>query len=331
MRTFALSTLVTIAALITSFYWAGVPGMMICFLLILIEVTFSCDNAIVNAVVLKDMDKKWRQRFLTWGMIVAVFGMRLLFPIAIVAFATGLHFWDVTKLAIDNPAEYTRHILSSHSQISAFGGMFLLMVFLQFTMNEHKQLHWIAFIENKLAKLGKLESFEAIVALAVLLAVQCFLPEEEQHAALVAGAIGIILYVLVNSATAMVGGGGYGKATVYSGLVGFIYLQFLDASFSLDGVIGAFAISNDIVIIMLGLGAGAMFVRSVTVYLVHKGTLEQYVFLEHGAHYGIGALAVIMLVGMIYPVPQVITGSIGLIFILLSLWSSVRYNRTLKA
>ncbi len=109
--------------------------------------------------------------------------------------------------------------------------------------------------------------------------------------------------------------GGAGR----SGLLGFLYLILLDASFSLDAVIGSFAISNDIVIIVLGLSAGAMFVRSLTLHFVHQGTLERYVFLEHGAYYAIGALAVIMLVSILHPVPEVITGLAGLVFIGLSL------------
>ena len=71
----------------------------------------------------------------------------------------------------------------------------------------------------------------------------------------------------------------------------FCYLEVLDASFSFDGVIGAFAISTDILVIAAGLGIGALFIRSLTVWLVRQGTLDEYVFLEHGAHYALGALA----------------------------------------
>lgn len=80
------------------------------------------------------------------------------------------------------------------------------------------------------------------------------------------------------------------------GIIGFLYLEVLDASFSFDGVIGAFAITNDVIVIMLGLAIGAMFVRSMTIFLVDKGTLDEFVYLEHGAHYAIGALAIIMLI-----------------------------------
>jgi hypothetical protein len=110
-------------------------------------------------------------------------------------------------------------------------------------------------------------------------------------------------------------------------LMSFIYLEILDASFSFDGVIGAFAITQDVVIIMLGLTIGAMFVRSLTVFLVRQGTLDEYVFLEHGAHYAIGALAGIMLVSMKHEIPEVVTGLVGALFIGLSVMSSIFYKR----
>ena len=330
MRYFFSSTLLCVLALAIGLWWGGWAAVLTCVLLILMEVSFSFDNAVVNATVLKDMDRVWQKRFLTWGMLIAVFGMRLIFPIVIVSFATGLHVWDVTKLAIENPAEYTRHVLDSHVQIGAFGGMFLLMVFLHFILDASKKLHWIHAIESRLVTLGKMEAIETAIALVVLLVVQGFLDDEHKLPAMISGVVGIVLYVVVNGTTALVAGnqtGHAGKPLAYSGMAGFIYLQFLDASFSLDGVIGAFAISKDIIIIMLGLGVGAMYVRSLTVYLVQKGTLDKYKFLEHGAHYGIGVLAIIMLVSMVRPVPEIVTGLIGVVFIGLSLFSSVKHNR----
>ena len=334
MRHFYLSHLVTIIGLFLAYAWAGLPGVGIAALLMVMEITLSFDNAVVNAAVLKHMSEVWQKRFLTWGILIAVFGMRLLFPIVIVALATGLGAVEVTQLALDNPDEYSRHVLASHVQIASFGGMFLLMVFLSFVMDEGKDLHWIGMIERKLAVMGKLESIQVVVVLVILLSMTAFIPEAEQTGALISGVIGVILYVLVKGITALCGGdedAGHDatKAVGYSGFMGFMYLQLLDASFSLDGVIGAFAMSKDIIIIMLGLGIGAMFVRSLTVYLVRKGTLNEYIYLEHGAHYGIGALAVIMLASMLTHVPEFITGLIGLTFILLSFWSSVRHRKHL--
>lgn len=331
MRHFYLSHLTTVIGLILAFTWDSWHGVGIAALLMIMEVTLSFDNAVVNATVLKEMTPKWQQRFLTWGMLVAVFGMRLLFPIAVVSFATHLSLMEVTHLALRNPDEYSKHVLASHVDIASFGGMFLLMVFLSFIFDEFKELHWLGKMEEKLSKLGKMESVEVVLALCVLLLLQGILPPEEELEALTSGIIGVALYVAVHSATALMAGKEAGtaaaKSVAFSGVMGFIYLQILDASFSLDGVIGAFAISVDIVIIMIGLGIGAMFVRSLTVYMVRKGTLDHYVYLEHGAHYGIGALAAIMLISMVTPVSEIITGLVGVLFILLSLVSSIRYNR----
>lgn len=334
MKYFTFSFIVTFVGMVLAFMWGSWHGLAICALLTVMEVTLSFDNAVVNAVVLKDMDEKWQKRFLTWGILIAVVGMRLVFPIVIVAFATGLNMWDVTKLALDQPDEYSRHVLDAHIQIAAFGGMFLLMVFLKFILDAGRELHWLGVLERKLAKLGKLEAVEIVIAFVILLFMQNMLEGEDARHALVAGTIGVVLYVLMSSLTGLMAEESAAvteQAVVKSGFMGFMYLQFLDASFSLDGVIGAFAISKDVVIIMLGLGIGAIFVRSMTIYLVHRGTLAEYVFLEHGAHYGIGALAIIMLTSMTVHVPEIITGLIGLGFILLSLVSSVRYKRKVRS
>lgn len=328
MRHFLASYIVTAICLACAFLWAGLPGLFICGLLIVMEVSFSFDNAVVNATVLKHMSEIWQRRFLTWGMLVAVFGMYYFFPILIVSVATGLNLVEVTRMAFVDQESYSKHLLASHTQIAAFGGMFLLMVFFKFIFDAGKELHWLWLIEEKLARLGKLESVEIILALSVLLIIEQFLPGEEALTEMSAGVFGVVLYVAVSGLTGLLAGEHAGKAVAgYSGLGGFIYLNLLDASFSLDAVVGSFAISHDIVIIVLGLTAGAMFVRSLTVYLVRKGTLDDYVFLEHGAHWGIGALAAIMLWSMVEPVSEVITGLIGLAFILLSLWSSIKYNR----
>jgi len=148
---------------------------------------------------------------------------------------------------------------------------------------------------------------------------------------LVAGISGLILFVIVDSLAALFEDEEQGELATEvvkkAGLMNFIYLEVLDASFSFDGVIGAFAITQDVVIIMLGLAIGAMFVRSLTVYLVNKGTLDEYVFLEHGAHYAIGVLAGIMLVSMRYHISEVVTGLVGAVLIALSVYSSIRYNK----
>jgi hypothetical protein len=182
-----------------------------------------------------------------------------------------------------------------------------------------------------LGGLGKIEAISIIVALGLLLFVQAVVPEGQRLTALLAGITGIILFVSVNSLDSFLQTDGeeaaFSGLAKRSGVMGFLYLEILDASFSFDGVIGAFAITKDVVIIMLGLAIGAMFVRSLTVYLVRKGTLEEYVFLEHGAHYAIGSLALIMLATTVQQVPDWFTGFIGVTFISLAMLSSVRRKR----
>jgi hypothetical protein len=70
-----------------------------------------------------------------------------------------------------------------------------------------------------------------------------------------------------------------------------------------------------------------MFIRSLTVFLVKRGTLDEYVYLEHGAHYAIGTLAMIMFVSISQEVPEALTGTIGVAFIIASLASSIAYRR----
>jgi len=336
---FKYSFLVTVLCIGLAAWWgiASPMGLMTALFLVIVlgimEVSLSFDNAVVNASVLKDMDEKWRQLFLTVGILIAVFGMRLVFPIVIVAVATGLGIFEVIQMALQTPAEYSRHLMESHAGIAAFGGMFLLLVFLSFMFDDEKDVHWLGVIEEKMALLGRLEVMNIFIALAVLLGLQWILPidDETRMTVLVAGLGGIVLYIAVSSLDVFFEDEAAGKAAVNTakrnGLAGFLYLEVLDASFSFDGVIGAFAITSDVVIIMLGLAIGAMFVRSLTIHLVHKGTLDEYVFLEHGAHYGIGALAIIMLLSIHWHISEIITGLIGVTFIGLSVYSSIRHKK----
>ncbi len=332
VRHFISSIIVALLGLTVAYYWGGANGLLMASILGLMEISLSFDNAVVNATILKKMSVVWQRRFLTWGMVFAVFGVRFLLPVLIVATVTGQSLLKVTSMALHNPDEYAHNVQQSHVQISAFGGMYLLLVFMSFFLQENKSLHWLNWLEKHLAKLGKLESIEVAAALSALLISQHFLPLGESQAAIISGIVGIILYVLVNSLSGLFQNSGQAQNSAHqAGLMSFLYLQVLDASFSLDGVIGAFAITRDVVLILLGLTIGAMFVRSLTVFLVRKKMLEEYLYLEHGAHYAIGALAILMLTDMSLHVPEWLTGLIGFFFIVFSLWSSVRANKRNKA
>lgn len=289
-----------------------------------LETSLSFDNAVVNATVLKDMDAVWRRRFLTWGILIAVFGMRIVFPLAIVAIAAKLDPLSALVLAIEQPAEYERIMTGAHIGIAGFGGAFLGMVGLTFFLDEEKDTHWIGMLEAPIGRLAGVSGLALALVLLALIGVAQLLPAEEVVTFLVAGLFGLIAYVAVDGIGDVIGGGdGEAAKVARAGIGGFLYLEMLDASFSFDGVIGAFALSNNLFIIALGLGIGAMFVRSMTVMLVEKGTLAEYRFLEHGAFYAILALAAIMLLSARYEIPETITGLIGAGFIGLAFISSL--------
>jgi hypothetical protein len=339
MKHFRLSLLVTLVLMAAAGWWgygrAGVSGMLsalwITAVLGVLEVSLSFDNAVVNASVLRHWDAFWRKLFLTVGILVAVFGMRLVFPLLIVSVATGLGMLDVWHMALATPDEYARHLTDNHAEVAAFGGAFLLLVFLNFLFDEEKELHWLGWIEAKLGQYGS----ESLAVLLTLLAAYCamaLVPQARKLSVLASGVLGVVIYVGVNWISGLLEEKEHdpsiGQLVSRGSIGGFMYLEVLDASFSFDGVIGAFAITNDVVIIMLGLAIGAMFVRSMTVFLVDKGTLQEFVYLEHGAHYAIGILAVIMFASVQYHIPEWLTGLSGVAFILVSLWSSHRYKKT---
>lgn len=298
----------------------------------IMEVSLSFDNAVVNASVLKTWSPFWQKLFLTVGILVAVFGMRLLFPLVIVSATSDLSMFQTWHLALDNPTEYSARLTAHHEEISAFGGMFLLLVFLNFVLDDEKEIHWLYWIESRLAALGKINAVSVFIGLIVLFLSLYMVEDAKKYAVVIAGLVGVMVYLGVDVLSSLLESEEEDDAPVrdmvHKGSIGgFLYLEVLDASFSFDGVIGAFAITKDIVIIMLGLAIGAMFVRSLTVYLVKKGTLDEFVYLEHGAHWAIGALAMIMFISMKHEVPEVITGLIGVALIMLALWSSIKHRR----
>ncbi len=309
---------------------AGTLGILwITAVLGVLEVSLSFDNAVVNATVLRDMDDKWRHRFLTWGVLIAVFGMRIVFPLAIVAIAAGIGPIAAVKLAAGDPQTYQRIIEGAHIGIAGFGGAFLGMVGLNFFLDQEKDVHWIGPIERPIAGLSQISGLAIGVVLLTLYGVSSFLGSEEALTYLVSGMLGLVVFIIVHGLGTVLEGDGDAAvgAAGRSGLASFLYLEVLDASFSFDGVIGAFALSNNLFIIALGLGIGAMFVRSMTIMLVDHGTLTQYRYLEHGAFYAIIALAAIMLLSARFHIPETITGLIGAGLIGLAFWSSVRANR----
>ena len=302
--------------------------MFIVAVLAILEVSLSFDNAVVNATVLKEMTPAWRRRFITWGIAIAVFGMRIIFPLAIVAIIAQIDPFSALIMAATDPDRYSRVLTSAHVSVSAFGGAFLAMVGLKHFFDHEKDVHWIAIIERPLTRLGRIAAVELGLVLLLLYLVSSWLPGHEQVGFLVAGIFGLVSYIAVDGIAAVLSvESAVTGEVVRSGAAAFLYLEVLDASFSFDGVIGAFALSNNLFVIAIGLGVGAMFVRSLTIMLVEQEALASYRYLEHGAFYAIVALAVIMFVNTISHIPEVVTGLIGAGFIGAAFVDSIRYNR----
>lgn len=292
-----------------------------------LEVSLSFDNAVVNAKVLGTMNRRWRRLFLTVGILIAVFGVRLLCPLIIVAIATQTNIDKVALMALHQPAKYSQILTQNYPVIAGFGGMFLLMVFFQFLCQTDRTVWWFAALERRFARLGQASAAPIILSLCCLLAMHSYTPAPLQAQLLQAGVVGILAYLLVASMGELMP---KSDPVMMSDrrhrgcLAAFIYLEILDASFSLDGTIGAFAMTRDVVIILLGLTVGAVCVRSMTLYLVERRSLANFQYLEHGAHYAIGFLAIFMLVGIVHPLPELVTGCTGAVLIAASVWSSPR-------
>lgn len=337
MRFFKGSIIFTIIAIVLWFtLWLGqdrnimnwLQTVFIVVILWVLEISLSFDNAVVNANILKKMDEKWQHRFLTWWMAIAVFGMRVIFPLLIVSIVGHIGIFQTLQLAIFDQNAYAHILESTKVVIAGFGWAFLFMVALKFFFDIEKENHRIWPVEKFLKKIWQLASVEIVVALLTLLFVSKFLPAGEMMWFLTAGVWWIIIFVLIEWLTGLLNKPTdtmKNVARVWLSL--FLYLEVLDASFSFDGVIWAFALSKNIFIIALWLGVGAMFVRSLTIMLVRKWTLAKYRYLEHGAFWAILALAVIMFLNTTHEVPEVVTGLIGMAFIGVALVSSVRANR----
>ena len=345
VRVFALSFIVAAASLVVALLYGGVEAVVLVAALGILEVSLSFDNAVVNAGVLQRMSAFWQRIFLTLGVIIAVFGMRLVFPLVVVSIGAHLDPIDALDLAMNPPAggaaffsdgrpSYETLLNDANPKIATFGGMFLLLLFLNFICTP-RETTWLSWLERPLARVGRFSTFSVVIALIALVLTAGFLaPNAKADVVMVSGALGMATYFLVDGLGAHFENEtqeGPSRAALMTGraaFFGFIYLEVLDASFSFDGVIGAFAISADPIVIALGLGLiGAMFVRSITVYLVRKGTLSEYIYLEHGAHWAIGALAAVLLISTGYHLDEMVTGLLGVAIVAAAYISSIVHNK----
>ncbi|MBN2824781.1 MAG: DUF475 domain-containing protein [Campylobacterales bacterium] len=321
MKHFYSSFVVTAIGLAIAFYLGSWYALYITILLSILEVSLSFDNAVVNAKVLNTMEPKWQRRFITIGIPIAVFGMRFIFPILIVSAASSMSFFQAFDLALNDPDKYHHTLESTKNLIFAFGGSFLLMVFLDFFFEQDREHKWIKILESNrvVDKVSEISNVELMIAMGLGL---ILVDQTKDVGVALAYFGGILLHSIIASLDELLSTDG-----VRSGIMGFLYLEVLDASFSFDGVIGAFALSSNIFIIMIGLGIGAMFVRSLTLYFVEKKTLSEFRYLEHGAHYAILALSLVMFMKMFFEISEILVGTIGITFIGIAVYHSIQANK----
>lgn len=337
VKHFRIDFIITAAAIVAAFFYAGAAAIPITAMLILLEMVFSFDNAALNSKYLKKLNAFWRKMFLTVGILIAVFGMRLIFPFIIVEITAGLGPIEAWQLAMEKGAPHTPgtygYILNeAHPTIAAFGGAFLLMLFLSFIFDAERDSTWIGWLERPLIKAGHFDALPTLVSLAAVVATAEFLaPAGKEFSVLLAGVSGVITFIAVNGLAVFMEArqeamdASLAQVALLSGKAAFsmfLFLEVLDASFSFDGVLGGFALTSDPILLALGLGVGALYVRSMTIYLVDHDALDEITFMEHGAHYAIGILATLLLFTVHFHIPDWLIGGIGLVVIALSIWWS---------
>ena len=327
----------TIAALVAGMVGGLAAGITTFVVLYIVEVVFSFDNAIVNAEILArikgrddDHTSKLRRkaRWIAW--VVAVLGMRLFFPVAMVVVTAKLSFGQTLNLALFHGAAYKNAVDGASLPIAMIGGTMLISIFLLFLFDDREQHEmWITFIEKPLARVGKND----VLVLAIIVATTDVLVAAGKHMSslLYYGLPALSVYAAISILSAKLEDNAESGTLVKAGasfLRTFIRLVAIlsatDASLSLDSVQGGLSVTHNIIVLMLGLGAGSWTVMSLTIRFVEEKSAESLKYLGHGAYYAIGGLGILTYVKMFDDhLNDYIGAGIGLFFIFAGVGSSL--------
>ena len=328
---YGMSVAFAVLMVALGYYLDGWTGASKTAILAMIEISMSVDNAVVQAGILRTWDDVWRRWFIVFGMPIAIIVPRFVLPFEIVATATDQSFMDTWRMASTNPAEYAAAVASVHHEISAFIASLLFIVAARYFVNAEKDVHWFGTVEHYLARLGVHMTHWVTFGLVVMLIMVLWashLPEEQQMSVVIAAAAGVATYGALDILKNWMGGGeDVASHIVKQGVVGVLYLEALDASFSLDGVGAALAISDNIYVVGAGLAAGCAFVRSTTLHLLESGAMTKLRYLEHSAFAAIGVLSVLVAIGIVHEVSEWLTGTLTTGLIVLGVMHSVAHNR----
>jgi hypothetical protein len=334
LRLFGVAHAVAAACLVGAYLVGGTHGLVVAALLGVLEVAVSFDNAIVNATVLARMSRFWQRLFLTVGIVIAAIGMRLLVPLAIVSAGARISPVSAVDLAYSDPLRYRDVLIAAQPGIAAFGGAFLMMIFFGFAFEDRAET-WIGWIERPLRRLGRLPRAGELLVLVFALVAAASVRQGEALKVVVGAVAGLASFLLVSGSGELIArqadadGASRPRSTVAGRAAFFLfcYLELLDATFSFDSVMGAFSVTLDIALITIGLAIGAAYIRALTVYVVRRGTLEEYRYLQHGAYYAIGILALLLMVEVWHDVPDVLTAGVGAAMIIAAVASSLAARR----
>ncbi|OGI94587.1 hypothetical protein A3A03_02520 [Candidatus Nomurabacteria bacterium RIFCSPLOWO2_01_FULL_40_18] len=292
----------------------------------LFEAVSSVDNAIINAEVLSTMGAKARRWFLTWGMFIAVFLVRGLLPFAIIwAFNASLNPMQIFSAAWSSDPLVLESIEKSAPILLVAGGVFLLFLF----------LHWL-FLEDKHLGLPRTEKFFMskgvwfYATVSVLLAIIAWFALKESNLMGFGAVVGSSLFFITHGfkqnaeeqekkllAPPEIGG----VKVVTSDLSKLFFLEIIDTTFSIDGVLGAFAFTLSVPLILLGNGFGALIVRQVTISNIER--IKKYIYLKNGAMYSILVLGIIMILHSFgFHIPEYLSPLVTIFIITFFFWKS---------
>ncbi|MBP6881664.1 MAG: DUF475 domain-containing protein [Candidatus Pacebacteria bacterium] len=259
--------------------------------LIAFEVVSSIDNAVINAETLSTMSQKARRFFVTWGIFFAVFVVRGLLPWLIVwATVPALGFFGSFTATFSNDPSVAEAIKTSAPILLLGGGVFLLFLFFHWLFIEEKNFGWHK-VEPFFLRQGAW--FYATVSIVLMVIVWYALKESAMLAfgAVVGSTAFFITHGFRQHAEAMEKRLSRRDSGI-SDISKILYLEVIDLSFSIDGVLGAFAFTLSVPLILIGNGIGAIVIRQLTVANIDR--VKQYLYLKNGAMYSIAVLGCVM-------------------------------------
>lgn len=297
-----------------------------CFILSLLEISLSFDNAVLNARIVKGMNVKWQKIFLYFGIFIAVFGMRILMPLLLVMIIVKQGFVATLMMALYTPSYYIKVLSEAQLSLNVFGASFLALVSLSFFLDKYKTEHWVKCFEKPLTRIASFPYMSALVNLCLAFISFYFYQGTEKLSFIISFLLANLVFYIIEFLSNRLS---TKNSDNLRGWQSFLYLEILDSTFSFDGVLGAFALSHNFVIIVLGLSIGAFYVRSMTIMFVRENSLANVAFIEHGAFYAILSLAIIMYAKVNVEIPEYIAGLCSVSFIIASLLCS--YHKVSKS